>query len=122
MALVASAVGFQPEMVPSSVANMNRAGLLGGGPGVSKKSVATGLKTLPVGTPCVPPPAPGGIVTTSENATPSPLYTVATPVPLSATHMGLVPLRAIPHPLTRFASVCKAGTAVGSFETREVTW
>jgi len=42
--LPALTVGFHAEIVPPSVAKMNRAGFEGGGPGVKKKVFA--LKTL----------------------------------------------------------------------------
>src|SRR4030095_5952530 len=75
-------------MVPSSVAKMNEARPLLP-PCMNKKSVAEPvLATMPVGAP--PEAAPGaGMVTTSGMIVPSPLYTVDTPVWLSATQAGL---------------------------------
>ena len=65
MAWVGSTVGFQPEMVPSSVAKIKRLGpeVV---PFVTTKS-AVPLKTWPVGLAVVPGglPAGGGMVTTS---------------------------------------------------------
>src|SRR5512135_30057 len=60
---------FHPEIVPSSVAKMNRAGL----PLGSLKSVALPLKTWPVGAAGGVPPVGGGIVTTSDWIAPAPL-------------------------------------------------
>ena len=48
------APGFQPEIVPSSVAKMNAAGKPAGVPLSSRKSVELPLKTTPVGVDCVP--------------------------------------------------------------------
>src|SRR5713226_7206189 len=55
-AFVTFTPGFQPEMVPSSVAKMKIACL----PGATKKSVGLPLKTTPVGADCVPGAKPGG--------------------------------------------------------------
>lgn len=60
---------FHPEIVPSSVAKMNRAGV----PLGSLKSVALALNTWPVGAAGGVPPAGGGIVTTSDWIAPAPL-------------------------------------------------
>src|SRR5512147_26190 len=98
-ACVGSTPEFQPEIVPSSVTNRKRAVL----PGTSSKPVVP-LKTVPVGTPGSLPVA-GGTVTTSDCATPAPLYRVESPVPLSAAHHGVVELRERPQGLTRFGSV-----------------
>src|SRR6266536_1785800 len=100
----------QPEMVPSSVTKMKRA---------APKSEPP-LKTIPVGADGGTPPTGGGTVTTSASFWPAPLYSVETPVPLSATHQGLVALRARPHGLTRFGSV--TGASPGISETRLVCW
>src|SRR5260370_800807 len=51
--------GFQPEMVPSSVAKMKMACL----PGARRKSVGLPLKTTPVGADCVPGANPPTSVT-----------------------------------------------------------
>src|SRR6266567_1946834 len=122
MALCRSTLGFQPDIVPSSVAKMKRPGLF---PETAKSLVP--LKTLPVGAEIVPgglPPG-GGMVTTSciggeptWTAVPSPLYTVDTPVPLSETHQGLVGLCDRPQELTRFGSWNLA--ILGRSETRFV--
>src|SRR5713226_1420670 len=104
MAWVRSTLRFQPDIVPSSVAKMNR---LGPDIPFSETTKPLGpLKTLPVGAAVVPAglPAGGGIVTTSGTAVPSPLYKVATPAPLSDTHQGLVGLCDRPQGLSRFGS------------------
>src|SRR6266705_4885596 len=125
MALVGSALGFQPDIVPSSVAKMKRLGPDPFGPVTTKSLVP--LKILPVGAEVVPAGLPpgGGMVTTSciggeptWSAVPSPLYTVATPVPLSETHQGLVGLCDRPQELTRFGSWNLA--ILGRSETRFV--
>src|SRR5437660_145359 len=118
MALVGLALGFQPDIVPSSVAKMKR---LGPDPlfPVTTKSLVP-LKTLPVGAEVVPAGLPfgGGIVTTSGIGVPSPLYSVDTPVPLSETHQGLVGLCDRPQGFFRFESVKRAKP--GMSETRFV--
>src|SRR2546427_11882949 len=92
MALVALTLGFQPEIVPSSVANMK---ILGPDFPFALTTNSFGfvlfrlLKTLPVGAAVVPAglPAGGGIVTTrgepTGNGGPSPPDPVPTPLPLS---------------------------------------
>src|SRR5260370_4418765 len=123
MAWVGSAVGFQPDIVPSSVAKMKR---LGPDPPlpVTTKSLVP-LKTLPVGAAGGVPPVGGGMVTTSGiggeptwSAVPSPLYTVATPAVLSQTHQGLVGLWDSPQGFFKFRSVNLAIPAIS--ETRLV--
>src|SRR5712691_207337 len=118
MAWVRSAAGFQPDIVPSSVAKMKRLGpapLL-----VATTKPLVPLKTLPVGAAVVPAGLPlgGGIVTTSGTAVPSPLYKVATPAPLSDTHQKVVGPCDRPQGLSRFASVKVARP--GMSETRFV--
>src|ERR1041384_266946 len=97
---------LQPEIVPSSVTKMKR----------SPKKSALPLKTVPVGAEGGVPPGGTGMVTTNGTIAPAPLYSVATPVPLSATHHGLVALRASPQGLTRWGSVVAASP--GTSETR----
>src|SRR6266487_1352349 len=109
IARVWSTVGFQPDIVPSSVAKMKRLGPETP-PSVTTKPLVP-LKTLPVGAELVPP-AGGGMVTTSGDApgdngltgVPFPSYRVDTPVPLSEIHQGLVELCDRPQGLTRFES------------------
>src|SRR5438552_4001634 len=109
MAWVGSALGFQPEIVPSSVAKMKRLGPDALAPETTKSLVP--LKTFPVGAELVPPSG-GGIVTTSGEPTgkgvSSPRYSVDTPLPLSETHQGLVGPCDRPQGLTRFRSVTPA--------------
>src|SRR5215471_17304005 len=82
------------------------------------------LKITPVGADVVPAGLPigGGMVTTSGeavgNALPFPLYNVETPVPLSATHQGVVGPCTNPQEFTRLGSV-NCATPVRS-ETRFV--
>src|ERR1700730_13851400 len=94
-ARVGSTAGFQPEIVPSSVANRNRAGAETPFLDTAKPS-DVGLNTVPSGVPTAPGPAEGaaGIVTTSWCmpgpgwGLPCPSYKVATPVALSETQIG----------------------------------
>src|ERR671934_1800674 len=122
MAWVASTVGLQPEIVPSSVSKMNRLGPEC--PPLETTKSLLPLKTVPVGADVVPGalPAGGGMVTTSGlasgNGWPAPLYSVETPVPLSATQNGLVDDDVIPQALTRFGSVVWARP--GTSDTRLV--
>ena len=60
-------LGFQPEIVPSSVAKMKILGFDAGPCGTGTAKSLVGLKTFPVGAAVVPAglPAGGGIVTTS---------------------------------------------------------
>src|SRR5215813_5915707 len=81
--------GFQPRIVPDSVAKMNRDGP-DAWPLVTTNPVPP-LNTAPVGAP--------GTETTSE-----------TFVPLSATHHGVVGPAVNPQPLTRSWSIRSAGT------------
>src|SRR6266550_3547786 len=97
------ALGFQPTMFPVSEAKMKAAGHDATLQGVMAKSVVA-LPTTPVG-------RPPGIVTsdrpgflTSGLPARSPRKRLALLVPLSETQNGLVPLRAIPHGLTKFGS------------------
>src|SRR4029453_18466515 len=57
--------------------------------------------------------------TTSDWGLPAPSYRVDVPESALATHQGLPVLRAMPHELIRFRSVCSAGTAPS--ETRLCT-
>jgi hypothetical protein len=119
MATVGLAAGFHPEIVPSSVAKMKRAGL----PGLSRKSPVL-LDTWPVGVDTVPigEPAGGGMVTTRGLPTgkgcPAPLYRVENPAPLSETQKGEVAEWDIPQGFFRFESVFMARPGIS--ETRLV--
>src|ERR1700679_4064005 len=77
--------GFQPLMVPSSVAKIK----IAGEPLILKSDVP--LKTMPVGVPGPSPPAVG-IKTFRGTLVPSPWYSVAQPEALSLTHHGEVGL------------------------------
>ena len=105
VALVPPTLGFHPAIVPSSVANRNKAlPVLPVLASVTKKSEGVVLKTVPVGVP--PVGASGaGMATMSGTAVPSPRYRVETPALLSDTQIGLVGLDESPHGLTRFLSV-----------------
>src|SRR6266568_4385375 len=101
-ALVRLTAGFQPEIVPSSVSNRNRAGP-DKVPAVTVNPLVA-LKTVPVGVPG-PEPEAGGMVNTrgepGGNGWPWPLYSVENPVKLSETQKGLVELKEMPHGLRR---------------------
>src|SRR5436190_630205 len=101
-ACVPLTAGFQPRIVPLSVAKMKRAGpeVV---PFVTTK-LGPPLKTTPVGAPATP--TRSGIV-----APVLPLYSVDESVPLSATHQGDVVLATSPQALTRAGSTWSAGTA-----------
>jgi len=101
MAWMGSTAGFQPEIVPSSVANRNWLGA-NAPPWLTAKPLV-GLNTLPVGAPPGPPPG-SGMVTAGGTAFPLTLYDVARPVPLSDTSHGPVGLWDRPQELTRFGS------------------
>src|SRR5882724_941221 len=78
--------GFQPEIVPSSVAKIKTASFPAGVPLSSRKSVGLPLNTTPVGVDCVPAGAkPVGGTTTKFPATPPASVKILTglPVPLN---------------------------------------
>ena len=100
------------RIIPSSLEKMKFAGA-SAGLAVVATTKLSGMpaKTAPVGPPSTP--------TTSGLIPPALVYRVDRSVPLSATHHGLVALRASPQPLTRFGSV--AAAAPGTSETSRVT-
>src|SRR6476660_7858941 len=105
IACVPSSVGFHPEIEPSSLTKINRAGNEVPFFVTGKDCVV--LDTMPVGLPTPRFRAAVGISTTSGRAVPSRLYSVETPVPLSLTQItpfDEVDEAAMPHGLTRFAS------------------
>src|SRR3954464_11849884 len=109
------AVPAQDAITPSSVEKIKR-GL--------PTTMLFGLNTTPVGADGGAPPAAGGIVTikgpgVTGCGVPLPLYKGEAPVPLSATHHGLVADLVSPHGLTRLASV--TGARPGRSETRLLT-
>src|SRR5689334_10235130 len=116
-ALVGSTPGFQPDIVPSSVANRKIAGL----PAFSLKSLVK-LKTVPVGADGGGPFIGGGIVTTSGMIAPVLSYRVERPVPLSDTHQGEPELRDSPHALTRLGSTVAVDETELESVTRSVCW
>src|SRR6185503_4033964 len=105
-----------PEIVPSSLAKMKRAGLVPA-PLVTTKLVPP-LNTRPVGALC-PPPVPGTTKTAGMVAVPT-LYSVERPVPLSEIHHGDVALDTSPHAFTRFESSLSA--APGTSDSRLCCW
>src|SRR5206468_5900437 len=107
MACVASSVGFQPEMEPSSLTKMKMAGAEVPFFVTWKDDVP--LKTIPVGFPVPLFRAAVGISTTRERAVPSCRQRVETPVPLSLTQITVpVEFAAMPHGLTKLGSTCCA--------------
>src|ERR1035437_2592822 len=101
------AARFQPEIVPSSVANRKVAGL----PSLSMKALSAwnALNTCPVGV-AGPPPGVGGAIVTggiafTVTAPPLTAYMLANPELLSEIQIGLVGLDDMPHGLIRFGSV-----------------
>src|SRR6266849_1456716 len=115
MASVGSTLGFQPEIVPSSVAKRNWLGPEALPCLTTKSSVL--LKTLPVG---APPGFPfgRGMVTAGPTRMPLPSYCVPKPVPLSDTSQGPDGLCDKPQALTRFGSWNSA--ILGRSDTRFV--
>src|SRR5215510_14247802 len=81
-------IGFplNAEIVPSSLANINLAGLGLPVPPLLTTNPVPPLKTRPVGFPCAPP-APGTVK--NEVAAVLMLKSVALPLPLSAIHQGV---------------------------------
>src|SRR5207249_10171510 len=101
-ARVGATAGFQPRIVPLSVAKMKRAGPEAV-PFVTTKP-APPLKTTPVGAPATP--------TRSAIVAPVlPLYRVEESVPLAATHQGDVALASNPQALTGSGSTWSAATS-----------
>ena len=108
MAWVRSTPGDQPAIMPPSPAKMNFAAPVA--VVVTTKSVEA-LETIPVGLNA--PAALGARLTTSGAAVgycalPLPSYCVAVAVRLLATQIAVVGPKAIPHGLTRCASVVSA--------------
>src|SRR4029079_14409253 len=105
MAWVRSTVGFQPLMVPSSVAKMNNAG--------PERSCALTTKsgeplnTIPVREPG-PSPVAEGIATTSCCGTPWALQRVESPVTWSLTQKGEAAADVSPQAFTRWGSLLGA--------------
>src|SRR5882724_2338836 len=121
-ACVGSTVGFQPSMVPSSVANRKKAGPERPSLVITKSGEA-GSKVLnawPVGAPTAPCPADGGagMPTTRGWGLPAPSYSVVTPAWLSDTQIGVPGPTDVPQGFFRFGSVCSAKP--GTSETRFV--
>src|SRR5215468_11300755 len=114
-------VGFQPEIVPSSVTKRKKALALG-----PTRNPEVVLTTVPVGA-AVPVPSGVGITTEdcfpccSRNFTPVALYRVETPLPLSETHQGLPEPLARPQGFTRSPSTLGAdGSVVEASVVRSV--
>src|SRR6516162_267205 len=117
-ALVKFKFGFQPRIVPSSVAKMKK-DLPDMEPWEITKSFVA-LNTMPVGVPPVGAPGAGIVTTRGEGPTgkacPFALYRVDRPDPLSETQKGEVELETRPQGLTRLGSVKRATPAMS--ETR----
>src|SRR6516164_6046884 len=112
-ALVKFTFGFQPRIVPSSVAKMKN-DLPDMEPWEITKSFVA-LNTMPVGVPPVGAPGAGIVTTRGEptgKACPFALYRVDTPDPLSETQNGEVELETRPQGLTRLGSVKRATPAM----------
>src|SRR4051794_4249361 len=105
-------IGFQPRIVPSSVANKKTAGWnVGNPPAVTPEILnppsapPAALKTTPVGVPALPSGWPAtGIETTKACGLPAVLYNVETPAPLSEIQNGDAADSPTPHGLTRWGS------------------
>src|SRR5438128_1561162 len=93
---------LNPEIVPSSLAKMKRAGLGLPVPPLLTTKPAPPLNTMPVGALWLPP-APGTVKIAGMAPVPT-LYSVERPVPLSEIHHGDVGLDASPQAFTRLAS------------------
>src|ERR1043165_6619835 len=115
------AFGSQPVILPVMEAKRKFAphGALAHAPGRTN-SVETGLATVPVGRP------PGivtvvrpGLRTTGEPDGTSPRMSCVVLVPLLATQKGLLPVREMPHGLTRSGSSTGAGAGMSA---RRVVW
>src|SRR5215471_14892416 len=108
--------GFQPATVPSSVTQMNSAGL----PGARRKSVLLPLKTMPVGVPLPDWPPGAGMVTTSVGIVTGlveALTSVEVPLALLEIHHGEVAECTSPQAFLRLGSVACAPPV---FDTRSV--
>src|SRR6266567_8611374 len=100
-------VGFQPRIVPSSVANRKLAGALDGLPAALQPEIVNApdalcVLTRPVGAPPLPKGSSGvGISTTSDTLLSVPLasvrYSVERPAPLSETQNGELDDSPTPH-------------------------
>src|SRR5438876_3685365 len=122
IACALSTFGFQPAIVPSSVAKRTKAGPELPFSEMTKSGEAGSkvLKAWPVGAATAPTPAEGGagIATTRGCGLPAPSYSVATPAWLSDTQIGLRGPTEVPHGFFRFGSVWAARP--GMSETRFV--
>src|SRR5512133_1354473 len=118
--LVPLAAGFHPEMVPSSVAKMNRAAPFGTPVAAffGTTNPVVPLATCPVGVAASLLPGGGAMVTTNPCFMPAALYSVVLPVPLSLTQIGLVAVCDMPHAFTSNGSVLIA--TPGTSDTRLV--
>src|ERR1700749_2757499 len=120
--LALSPFGFQPAIVPSSVAKTKNAG-----PDLPflemTKSLEFGSRVLnacPSGAPTAPGPAEGGagIATWSGCGFPALSYSVARPAWLSETQIGVPGPIEVPQGFFRLGSVCAASPGIS--ETRFV--
>src|SRR5204862_1966274 len=99
MAWLRSTVGFQPDIVPSSVTKIKKAFA----PGFTLNAIVK-LNTFPVGVAGPLCPLGTGIVTTRLCGMPLASYRVERPVPLSETHQGDPEERDSPHAFTKLGS------------------
>src|SRR5579863_4056588 len=115
-AVTGVAGGPHPDMVPSLVAKMKSAGLLG----ANAKS-AVPLKTIPLGDEGAVTPSALGTVTTKGTTAPAPVYRVAVPVPELLGHHGVDAPRASPQGFFKCGStVTVVPSAFGSCGTSEI--
>ena len=101
--------GFHPEIVPSSVAKMNKAGAEL--PFWLTTNPLVGLLTWPSGAERVNPGggvAGAAIETVSATGAPAAVYKVASPTLLSEIQNGLAAPKEMPHGLERFGSTFNA--------------
>src|SRR5688500_9253566 len=121
MASFTSTVGFQPEMVPSAVANRKMLEVFSP---ARLNPAPLSLKTIPVGELAKMPPSglPGTLTTNGLTVTVGleVLYRVLVAVPWLAIHQLLVGPAAIPQGFTRFESSTCAGVTLVSSDTRLV--
>src|SRR4051794_9438280 len=106
MASFSSKVGFQPEIVPSLLAKMNKLGAEFPFFITLKNGVL--LETMPVGLPFLPSVAAGIVTTPGARVLPSRWYSVETLVPLLLTRIMLSDEDAMPQGLTSLLVVCFA--------------
>src|SRR5690242_20227451 len=117
-----STFGFQPAIVPSSVAKRKKAGPETPSFLITKSDevLSSVLNACPVGAPAAPFPADGGagIAPTRGCGLPAPSYSVVTPAWLSETQIGVPGPTEVPQGFFRLGSVWAARPGIS--ETRFV--